>query len=188
MLVVLVLLVGMPIWALTDARRITDRDERAELIPRALLPAAADPASNRDAEPVWEVSASARSLFPDDPRGSIGPSRIRSAADLDDLAWPRTPRKLPRLDDNPHRQPVISAGGAAKDAICQRLQKLGATYIMLEPVDSTGMVRFHCRMPLPDNPVYERPFQAAAPNAMVAMSDVLKQVQQWVGRRQTRVP
>ncbi len=130
---------------------------------------------------MWEVPVSVRT--PESDGGAIRPVPIQPEAVPGDLAWARTERKLPRLDD-PHRQPVDISTGVADGALRKRLQALGATYMMLEPIDSTGMVRFHCRLPLPDNPVYERPFQAAGPDPITAMSDVLKQVQQWVGRRE----
>ncbi len=50
MVVVLALLVVMPIWALTDARRISDHDGQTDVIPRTLIPARGEQPSNGDSD------------------------------------------------------------------------------------------------------------------------------------------
>jgi hypothetical protein len=66
----------------------------------------------------------------------------------------------------------------------RRFQELGAEHLLLRfeagarDADPGGY-RFTCRMPIPENPVYERPFEALAADPVSAMLQVLRDVEVW---------
>jgi hypothetical protein len=71
--------------------------------------------------------------------------------------------------------------------IQSRLQELGVDYYVLEQFgDADGQYRFHCRMTIPGTVVYLRPFEATSEDPMVAMEQVLMEVEQWSARRESK--
>lgn len=66
----------------------------------------------------------------------------------------------------------------------RRFQELGAESLLLqfeagERDEDPGGYRFTCRMPIPENPIYERPFEALAADPVSAMLQVLRDVEVW---------
>ena len=67
--------------------------------------------------------------------------------------------------------------------VLDRLQKLGATYFVLEPCgDEKREFRFLCRMAIGGNPRVTKLFWCFDGDPMKAMNQVLKQVEEWQGR------
>jgi hypothetical protein len=63
--------------------------------------------------------------------------------------------------------------------IRQRLEVLGAKYILLETADGPGKYRFHCQMLLDETSPYTRDFEAISTDPLIAAQDVLHEVEQW---------
>jgi hypothetical protein len=82
------------------------------------------------------------------------------------------------------------AGGTAAEApvdertmerlqqIRQRLEQLGAEYVVVETQDS-GRYRFHCRMLVDERTRFTRPFDASSFDAVAAGQQVLREVEAW---------
>jgi hypothetical protein len=67
--------------------------------------------------------------------------------------------------------------------IVERLQKLGATYFVLEPSgERKDMFRFYCKMSISGNPTVTKPFWSFDSDPLRAMTQVLKQVEEWQTR------
>lgn len=64
-----------------------------------------------------------------------------------------------------------------------RLQKLGATYYRLESSEDSAKFRFHCEMPLAEQPGFHRFFEADAPSPEAAMERVIGAVETWLAAR-----
>ena len=80
--------------------------------------------------------------------------------------------------------PSGPAGGSSSSNeikyVLERLQKLGATYFVLEPCgDEKREFRFFCRMSIGGNPRVTQPFWCFDNDPMKAMTRVLKQVEDW---------
>ncbi|MGO9114094.1 MAG: hypothetical protein ACLP9L_33175 [Thermoguttaceae bacterium] len=76
------------------------------------------------------------------------------------------------------------AGSSSRDDqlkhVLDRLRQLGATYFVLEPCgDQNGEFRFYCRMSIGGNPQVTKPFWCFDGDALKAMTQVLKQVEDW---------
>ncbi len=66
------------------------------------------------------------------------------------------------------------------NGILDRLRQLGATYFLLETWgEPSGGFRFYCKMPIGGNPQVTQPFQCIDGDAMTAMTQVLKEVEDW---------
>ena len=63
--------------------------------------------------------------------------------------------------------------------IRERLEVLGAKYILLETADDSGKFRFHCQMLLDESSAQTRDFEALATDPTVAASAVLQEVETW---------
>ena len=64
----------------------------------------------------------------------------------------------------------------------ERLRKLGASYYSLEAWGDRGtLFRFRCRVPIAGSPEVFRYFEAAAPDALEAMTQVLRGIEGWRG-------
>lgn len=63
--------------------------------------------------------------------------------------------------------------------IRERLETLGAKYILLETADGSGKYRFHCQMLLSESSPYTRDFEAVSTDPLIAAQDVLRDVEQW---------
>lgn len=73
---------------------------------------------------------------------------------------------------------------ARLQAIRQRLEVLGAEYVLVETLAEGGRFRFHCRMRVDAESPYTRPFEASSFDPVAAGEDVLRQVETW---RQARL-
>lgn len=62
--------------------------------------------------------------------------------------------------------------------IRQRLEQLGADYVLVDMQDS-GRFRFHCRMLVDPRTTYTRPFDAMSFDPIVAGEQVLSDVEKW---------
>jgi hypothetical protein len=77
-----------------------------------------------------------------------------------------------------------SAGSSSSNnplkGVLDRLQKLGATYFVLETYgDEIREFRFYCRMSIGGNRQVTRPFWCSDTDPLKAMTQVLKQVEDW---------
>jgi hypothetical protein len=63
--------------------------------------------------------------------------------------------------------------------IRQRLEDLGADYVVLEAVDGTGQFRFLCRMLISPESTDTESFEASGQDAIVVAEQVLNSVQAW---------
>jgi hypothetical protein len=122
--------------------------------------------------------------FPQDKSLGTGPSRGLSPVP------PGTGDLLPVDRESAAKQLDASAaaqdraGGSARDNqlryILDRLRQLGATYFVLEPCgDKNGQYRFYCRMSMGGNSQVTKPFWCFDSDALKAMTQVLKQVEDW---------
>lgn len=68
---------------------------------------------------------------------------------------------------------------ARLQAIRQRLEALGADYVLVETLAENGRYRFHCRMRVDAQSPYTRPFEASSFDPVAAGEDVLQQVERW---------
>ncbi len=62
--------------------------------------------------------------------------------------------------------------------IQNRLRQLGAKFFRLEEIEGK-QYRCQCELPLPATPVYRRPFTATAADPLVAMQQLLSDVEKW---------
>jgi hypothetical protein len=62
--------------------------------------------------------------------------------------------------------------------IRQRLEQLGAEYVLLETQEG-GHYRFHCRMLVDDRTRFTRPFEASSLDCLAAGEQVLRDVETW---------
>jgi hypothetical protein len=61
----------------------------------------------------------------------------------------------------------------------QRLEDLGAEYVMAETVDGGSRYRFHCRMLVDERSRFTRPFEATSFDPVTAADQVLREVESW---------
>jgi hypothetical protein len=61
----------------------------------------------------------------------------------------------------------------------QRLEDLGAKYIVLDTTSGTAQYRFHCQMLIDERSTYTRDFNVVAANPLEAAEAVLSQVEAW---------
>ena len=91
------------------------------------------------------------------------------------------PTVAPPLPDVP-RDPVPSATPTDIRDIQQRLQKLGATYYVLESWgNGQQLYRFFCKMAVAGSADYVQCFEATHADPLQAMQQVLQQVETWHG-------
>jgi hypothetical protein len=76
----------------------------------------------------------------------------------------------PKIDDR-----VI----ARLQQVRQRLEELGAEYVIAETVDGGARYRFHCRMLVDGRSRLARPFEATSFDPVTAADQVLKEVETW---------
>jgi hypothetical protein len=62
--------------------------------------------------------------------------------------------------------------------IRERLEQLGAEYVMVETQDA-GRFRFHCRMLIDPRSRFTRPFEASSFDCLAAGEQVLREVESW---------
>lgn len=63
--------------------------------------------------------------------------------------------------------------------IRQRLEELGAEYVIVEATESTGRYRFHCRMTVDAKSPFTRPFESTSGDPLAAGQQVLREVEAW---------
>lgn len=91
---------------------------------------------------------------------------------------------------NPAEPPPQGAAAGHGDAVYphgerfaeleRKLREAGATYYLLEKWGGDGeSYRFHCRMPVGNDPGRTQNFEATASDALSAMSQVVEQVEAW---------
>jgi len=89
------------------------------------------------------------------------------------------PRPLP-TPSGPLRSPPTDPFTAMQT----RLQQLGATYVLLESIGNRQEVyRCYCRVAIGGDPSYAYYFEAIDSAPLTAMSQVVRQVEQWRARR-----
>jgi hypothetical protein len=112
----------------------------------------------------------------------------RPAEGLDTLA--SAPPLLSPLPAFSQQQPQpteqAAAGGQLDDAaiarlqqVRQRLELLGAKYMILETVTGSAGYRFHCEMQVDPRSMYTQNFDATSPSPLEAAEVVLRQVEGW---------
>jgi hypothetical protein len=77
---------------------------------------------------------------------------------------------------------------ARLQAIRQRLEALGADYVLVETLAEGGRYRFHCRMRIDADAPYTQPFEASSFDPVAAGEAVLQQVEQWRQARHAADP
>jgi hypothetical protein len=89
------------------------------------------------------------------------------------------PRPLPTSSEPPRSAPTDPF-----TAMQTRLQQLGATYVLLESIGNRQEVyRCYCRVAIGGDPSYAYYFEAIDSAPLTAMSQVVRQVEQWRARR-----
>jgi hypothetical protein len=63
--------------------------------------------------------------------------------------------------------------------IRERLEGLGAEYVMAETVDGGARYRFHCRMLIDERSRFTKPFEATSFDPITAADQVLRDVETW---------
>lgn len=86
-----------------------------------------------------------------------------------------TPSGEPATSSAEPREAMISQ----VQRIRERLEVLGAKYILLETADGSGKFRFHCQMLLDESSPQTRDFEAFAADPAVAAQTVLQEVESW---------
>jgi hypothetical protein len=66
--------------------------------------------------------------------------------------------------------------------IRQRLEQLGAEYVMVETLDGSGRFRFHCRMLIDERSRFTRTFEATSFDPIAAGQHVLGEIERWRGK------
>lgn len=110
------------------------------------------------------------------------PEHVQPLAD----SSPRNAPSSPRNETSPRRNDARPLPGDGDDldsrieSARSRLEQLGATYMLLEARGQPRRVfHFHCRMPVDEGRVYQRPFDASASDPAVAMEQVVAAVEAW---------
>jgi hypothetical protein len=120
----------------------------------------------------------------------VGPAVVSQAAALGiDAAIPQPPPLAPvaafqPLVPNavrPEPAPIDATTIERLQAIRQRLEELGADYVIVETTDGSGLYRFHCRMLVEDQSRLTKPFESIDPDPLAAGEAVLRQVESWRG-------
>lgn len=95
-------------------------------------------------------------------------------------------------DPAPPTSPVPTAPPAGEDlalvraSVEDKLQSLGAVSFECAPLASTGLHRCSCRMPADPSGQLQRVFQSSNPDPVVALRNLLGQVQFWKHRLASR--
>ncbi len=162
MAAVLAFLIGMPIWALHGTR--------LDLFETLVQTRSATPDSARTADrPVEKVDGPRLGL------SAEGASRTMRPALVDD-------RELEQSDA--HTQPAV---GRRLREIQQELVARGADAMLLKLLDTRPTSYcFWCQMPISTTGVYGRKFEAVAPDPVLAMQQVLSEVDAWQQARTGR--
>lgn len=89
-------------------------------------------------------------------------------------------------------EPAIGPDTLARlQQIRERLEQLGAEYVIVETTDGSGRYRFHCRMLVGTESRFTRPFESIGSDPLAAGETVLREVEAWrtaaAGGRNTRL-
>jgi hypothetical protein len=185
--------IAMPILALPAvARRLDDwlygpppagfsqPSERAPL-PKGLEPYAAErasPASYDEIEPL-EVSATRQ---PGEGLDATltGPPLLSPLPTFQPLVSPPTaPTSPPATPTTDSEQPLSEAAVERLTQIRDRLEELGAEYLVLETVEGEGQYRFRCDMQIAPASPLTREFSATAADPLAAAENVLAEIADW---------
>jgi hypothetical protein len=177
-IVVLGLIVALPLLALPVAARLID--ERLNGTPPPDLAAAPllESQSESVTLPVFVERVSPASA--DDGFQELGGLDAASSpppappASFDPLWTPATASA-----DAPSEVQIDEATIARLQQIRQRLEELGADYVIVESTDESGRFRFHCRMMVQAQSRFTRPFEAISADPLAAGEQVLKEVEAW---------
>lgn len=121
-------------------------------------------------------------------RDDFGPAAVSNAALLGIDAAPAGPPPLASISAfQPLAPPAAGLDAEAIDAatlarlqqIRQRLEDLGADYVIVETTDGTGRYRFHCRMLVDERSRFMRPFESISSDPLAAGEAVLREVEAW---------
>lgn len=190
-LFLIVFIIAVPVLALPQVTKFIDEalygKSNATIPPVDSLPGAAlDPPQQVIEPQIAERGSPASYDAPVSPAANAG---LRSAYEgLDSLATAPpplaplpnfspvspTPSGVPAQPTVEIRETTISQ----VQQIRQRLEELGAKYILLETADGSGQFRFHCQMLL-ENSAYTRDFEATATDPLAAAQAVLRDVETW---------
>lgn len=184
MAVVILVLVIMPIWALTGARCL----RIADLNSTRLSDFGQDKNNGmfaQDRKPSTEPAAVQPGVF-----------ALKTASEVERRA--AASRKCVSPDTGGRvAGPLIARGSTEEiEQIQLRLRQMGAAWMRLERLDSEsssakgvtgrgGLYQFSCRMPLPENPTYSKQFVVTASKATDAMRRVTEQIQRWIDAQRT---
>ena len=178
MVVLFGLVIALPLLALPVAARLID--ERLNGSPPADLAAA----------PLLESPAESVTL-------PVFVERISPASEEDGFAQATgldvagSPPPAPPLSFDPLWTPAVAPAAAESEVqideatiarlqqIRQRLEELGADYVIVESTDDSGRFRFHCRMLVEAQSRFTRPFEAVSADPLAAGEQVLKAVEDW---------
>ncbi|MCU0877937.1 MAG: hypothetical protein MUF06_09150 [Pirellulaceae bacterium] len=185
--------IAMPILALPAvARRLDDwlygpppagfsqPSERAPL-PKGLEPYAAErasPASYDEIEPL-EVAA-ARQPGEGLDATLTGPPLLSPLPTFQPLVSPpatppTSPPATPTIDSEPLSESAVQRLTQIRD----RLEELGAEYLVLETVEGAGQYRFRCDMQIAPASPLTREFSATAADPLAAAESVLAEIADW---------
>ena len=180
-IVLLGLVIGLPLLALPVAARLIEA--RLGGAPPIDLPSPPPLAGAAVVEPMFVERVSPASYEEAVPSGSPGAAAGLDAAGIPPLA-PVTafdpPGLLPDRTGAPGEEVVIDEQTLGRlHRVRQRLEELGADYVIVETTESGGQFRFHCRMIVDANSRFTRPFEAKSADPLAAGEQVLREVEAW---------
>jgi hypothetical protein len=79
----------------------------------------------------------------------------------------------------PAEAPISEATIARLQEIRQKLENLGADYVVVEALESGGGYRCYCRMLVDPRSRFTRPFEAIAADPLAAAQQALREVEAW---------
>ncbi len=177
MLVLVAILVGMPLLAVPQIH------ERLFPTPIAELGRSAARSAARHAHaPALAAATEARphALVPEAPRVLLGspPTRTINSTDARPAESPPPSSAMPANATS--TQVAVDLAPQAE----QRLRELGASYLMVEQLEPSGLYRCLCLVDVPGT-VYQRPFEAEDLVPEQALRRVLSEVEHWAVARQS---
>src|SRR5207248_11462995 len=111
------------------------------------------------------------------------PTLFRSAAALPPLplAAPFPPLTATRRSEppRPHEPQIDERTIGRLQQIRERLENLGAEYVVVDYETEQGPYRFYCRMLVDERSRFTRPFEATSADPVVAAEQVLRDVESW---------
>jgi hypothetical protein len=116
-------------------------------------------------------------------RGLPGGPRGLDAALAQAPPLATTPAFAPLIPPQPAGSPAevtIDENTLARlQRVRDRLEALGAEYVIAEALDGSGEYHFHCRMLVDAQSRFTRPFEATAADPLAAAERVLRDVEAW---------